>query len=97
MVLRPSGDKHSARAEGLYDEAVSDSDDSVPPTSGWAFIVFGVIVAAIGWLVLAFPDDAPPESIGFGLLGVGSLLCTIGSVAVGVTMGFARADYLRQR
>lgn len=72
------------------------TDDDVPPVSGWAFIAFGVIVAAIGWLVLSFPEDAPPEALGVALIAVGSLLSTIGSIAVGVTMGFARADWRRQ-
>ena len=72
-----------------------------PPVSGWGFVTFGVLLGAIGTgLLLALGSDPLTDApsivirlLAIAFSAVGGILATIGSVAVGVTVGFRRADY----
>lgn len=65
------------------------------PASGWWFFAAALPLGVFGVLILG-SDDAPPAAIGVALLGIAGVLSTIGSVAVGVTVGLRRADWLRR-
>ncbi|MGB0189444.1 MAG: hypothetical protein ACPF9W_00560 [Nocardioides sp.] len=71
------------------------ADDPKPrvPESGWPVILMGVILSGLGATVIAADGDA--AFLGWALLAVGAAVAQIGIVAVGVTMGLRRADYLR--
>lgn len=64
------------------------------PDSGWFAIGVGVVIAALGMLVITAAGDA--AFFGWVLCGVGAVFVQVGTVAVGVTMGLRRADYLRR-
>lgn len=74
------------------------------PDSGWVFVSVGVLFGAIGTgLLVALAgsgDDAANTVIalvGIILSTVGGILALIGSIAVGVTVGFRRADWRIRR
>lgn len=63
------------------------------PASGWWFILAGVLLGAVGGLFLTVDDGT---GVAVVLLGAGSTFATIGAVAVGVTVGLLRADWVRR-
>lgn len=73
------------------------SNHPAPPASGWPFIPFGIFLAAVGLLLLSTPADTPANWLGQAAIGIGSILATIGAIAVGVTIGLLRAEHLRNQ
>lgn len=66
------------------------TEDS-PYVSPIVLIVVGAMLGGIAVLILNTENDAaPPEAVGFLLLGLGGLLAQIGAIAVGVLMGTER-------
>lgn len=70
------------------------NDREPAPVSGWWLIALGVMLGALGGFLLSTDGG---EVMGMVVLSGASLFAGIGAIAVGVTMGFERADYLRQR
>lgn len=68
--------------------------DSAAPSSGWWFILAGVLLLAVGGAFLTIEDG---RLVGIVLVAIGSLFSTIGAVAIGVTVGLLRAEWVRGR
>ena len=59
---------------------------------GLPMVVAGVVLALFGSLLSYAADKGPAEFFGRVLLGLGSVLLLIGSVALGVKLGIEDAD-----
>ena len=70
-----------------YRVSISISSDGSP----WNYLILGVVVAMVGGVVLAFSDGPLALLVGCAAVGVGSLVATIGTVAVGVELGMSAA------
>jgi hypothetical protein len=67
---------------------------SEPPTSGWVYVGFGILFGAIAGLIQFI---GAPEKAAWIALGVGLFFYTIGTIAVGVTIGLRRANWSRRQ
>lgn len=66
---------------------------SNPPESPWGLLLVGAVVGLAGACLVALPEM--PAIIGAACLWVGGVMTAIGVIGVGVTMGVARAEWLR--
>ena len=75
-----------------------DGPDQYAPTSPIALIAFGVVVGAIGVILLSVEfENPPPVWIGQLLLGLGGVMSTVGAVAAGVELALVRHEWRERK
>lgn len=94
---------------GLLD-GLSDPDDSVDtsqiagrsamaaprsPDSPWITLIVGVVIAAIGGLIIATSDSSAASFIGIALTAVGGMITQVGIIAMAVELALVRSEARR--